>query len=481
MVTVGLYARVSKKEQANDTHALDRQLRILRRQVGRLYPGAEVLEYIDVQSGRRDDRIEYSKLIVAVEAKALDVVVVLRIDRLTRDLETNARLAKMFERTGVQFYEIDSDRIIDFRNPNDWSYFVNAGVSADKETRKLSARIGRVFEDKRLNGQMAGGRVGWPYRMSPDGFIEVDPAQWDKAVQAIFICLEERGSTTRAMIRIRDELGMDRTRQWLHRWLRSPLLRGWMIRDTRVEGSRNQKRKIQDLTLEPSQHPSLFSDPRLLAVNAEERLEQTLKLAKTRTGRTHNFTPYPLSGLCICGRCGGAAIIKTLKKKGCDKTYCYIACSQRINRLGNCGGDYGTLRGVRNSVNTRYADAEAAVLEALAKRGKEIFDTAIAEQPDASLQDTVEINEIRDSISRLEALNDPDLRDVIDRKTARLNQLRAENKTGKTNLRDRELAMIYSSQALNQFITEAEKTFLFHKFVLSVSCDRGNIVVTLRV
>ena len=479
---IALYGRVSKREQAEDGDALKRQLWQLNREGDRRE--GQKLEFVDVQSGRRDDRPEFMKLQKLIASKGVRCVVVSRIDRITRDVETNARLSKLFERTGVEVFELLLGRAIDWKNPHDWEYFVGCGVKAEGESRMLSARVKQTFEWLRVQRKPVG-RVGWPYRRGADGFIEPHPDHWETAVRAIEILLDEGGTTTRAHIRLREELGIDRSHAWLTNWARSPLLRGHTPRDTRDERG-FRKKKGDPIYIDENTHVSLFSEPRLVKQSAQKRLDRILEDSKRVKGAALKFRKYPLSGLVTCGRCGCVCHVKRASKsKYPDKVYTYLMCSARGN-YRDCGGKYGSLQGHRGTVHTPYTDVDAAVLEKLRSRGCELIEASISahEAHSAAPVESSAAKRLRGQIAKLEAMEDPDLKEAIARKQALLTKqlLEDSGEISRVSQESRDLLMQYA--ALPEFWSAAndkEKREIYLEFVESISVDRQNIEITLRV
>jgi DNA invertase Pin-like site-specific DNA recombinase len=148
---IGRYLRVSSTEQKK---TLERQQYSLELAVIKL---GGVLEesplFVDVQSGRDNDRPEFLKLVQAIETRSIDVLVAYRVDRLARDLETSAWLGKLFERTGVKLYDFQKEGYVDFSNPEEWESYAHRSVAAESESRRLSKRIRSGFEFSPAQGQ----------------------------------------------------------------------------------------------------------------------------------------------------------------------------------------------------------------------------------------------------------------------------------------------------------------------------------------
>lgn len=475
---IATYRRVSTQEQARETDAYERQGWQLDQECLK-YPDVPRLTFQDIQSGRRDDRPDFMALEKVIREGKVSILIVSEIKRLSRDLEKNAQLQKLLQLHDVRVYEILLGRFLDFTNPNDWSYFVRSGMDGEQESRMLSARVAQTFAWHRSQGKMGGGRVGFPYRRSPnDGYIEPHPEQWDIAVQIIAFVLEQGSPNMNTIIWMREKLGMIRTRTWLSEWIRSPLLRGHTPQNTRQKNGNVKRKSEWDLVRDT--HISLFSDPRLKG--AEKRIDQMITDGSRRRGAARKQTLYPLSGLIYCDRCGETCHIKKLHNKNYpDKTYYYVMCSARAEAGKNFGGKYGNFKGQRRSINTTYSEVEDAVNLALADRAEELVGLAIA---DTMLEptETPEIIALRSSIQRLTGMNDPDLADTIADKTQRLNRLILSQESGGINEVDRlQFVQLFSNPITLETFSDAEKREIYQDWISKVLVDRSKITVLLKI
>ena len=469
MRAIATYQRVSNKEQARDSEAFTRQGWQLDRAAVK-YPELDRLKFSDIQSGRRDDRPDFIKLIAAIEAGKIDVLIITRIDRIGRDVESNSRLQKQLQRKGVRVYEILLGRFLDWQNPHDWSYFVQAGLDGEKESRMLSARIAQTFEYHRAQGKMGGGMVGFPYRRGKDGRIEPHPDNWEIAVRAIEIVVSEQGATMGAISKIR-ELGIDRTRAWLSNWIRSPLLRGHTPIDTYTN---NRRRKpLHEFELFRDSHPSLFADPRL--VEAEKLIDRIIEDSARYKGKARSRAIYALSGLIYCGRCGEPCHIKRSDHR------VYAACRQRTGKGISCGGDnYGVFNGTRKIVNTPYPAIEEQAILALSNKATELIDLEIAKLPTERLEHP-DIAKLRDEIKRLESFNDPDLIQPIVQKQNRLNELLLADPTDTISEQMRQGFVDTFSSGGDFWLcsSEIEKRSIYRDWIREIRVNRSEIEVVL--
>lgn len=467
MPRAATYNRVSKKETARNTEALIRQQWQTATEAKEYDP--DFLEFTDQQTGRRDDRPEFQKVFKLIQTNGIDRLYVTRIDRITRDVEMNARMAKLFEKTGVEIYELMLGRILDFKNPEDWKYFVNSGVSAEAESRMLSNRIHQTYKWLRNQGKPAGGGSPLGYQRSSTKFIEPCLQEWDDLIQVIKIIIESGGSTAKAAVRVREETGWDYTRAGLYDLMRSQTIRGHTVYPDKVLFST---------------HKSVFDDPELAAIDALTKLDRMIAMAKHQRGSTRYKRLYPLSGLVKCGRCNGTCHIKTMKHgRYPDKEYTYICCGNRQSRAENCGGEYGSLQGMRGTINTPYPVADAAVIQALRQAATEMVNRASSERVEVRSQESVESKKLREQIQRYESLDDPDLLPVIEAKRKQWRDLISGNITPVNSGRRNQEALAKFASIPNFWdkATNEEKDALYHDFVECVLCDRLNVVVKLRV
>lgn len=473
MKSIATYQRVSREEQSRDTDAYIRQGWQLD-QTAANFSDRTRLSFADIQSGRKDNRPDMLKLIAAIESGSIDTLIVTRIDRIGRDLEANARLQKQLERKHVRVFEILLGRFLEWTNPHDWSYFCKAGLEGEQESRMLSARIKQTFEWHRSQGKMGGGRVGFPYRRSKEGFIEPDSAMWDKAVECIRI-VAQHGTGMKALAHIR-ELGLNRTRTWLFDWVRSPLLRGHTPQWTRKEGGGKHHPHLVSTVRDT--HKSLFLDPRLKGL--QKQLDRIIEDSSRLKGAVRSRPVYPLSGLIYCARCGKSCHIKTISNaKYPDKRYTYVFCSDRDSRGIGCGGAYGMFKGHKKSINSVYSDVDTAVMMELTKRAVDLVDLAIADRP-SEKQEDVAIIELKSQIQRLKDLNDPDLESAIAKKTTQLNTLLIADPDDKISEQVR-LEFIELFSTIDVFVTmnNVDKRTLYRDWVSKILVDKTDVKVSL--
>src|SRR4051794_21283903 len=98
-----IYCRVSTREQSTEDHySLDNQ-----EQRGRDYLKMKRWQLFkarkDVASGKSAEREGFQELLADIRAKRVDVVIVYRLDRLSRNVKDIYEFLDLIRRTGVAF------------------------------------------------------------------------------------------------------------------------------------------------------------------------------------------------------------------------------------------------------------------------------------------------------------------------------------------------------------------------------------------
>ncbi len=93
MVVVG-YARVSSLEQADNTDAL-------KQQINRLKDAGATQIVQDVESGRKDDRVNLAALMERVQRGDVSEIIITRLDRISRSLPHMRKILDILKENGV--------------------------------------------------------------------------------------------------------------------------------------------------------------------------------------------------------------------------------------------------------------------------------------------------------------------------------------------------------------------------------------------
>jgi site-specific DNA recombinase len=398
MVRVVGYARVSNREQAINSHALEQQIERLKA------AGASNI-YVDVESGYKSRRRpELEKLLEHVRDRIIDEVIVTRLDRLSRKGVQSFAIFEDFLQAGVSLRALDE--------PFDLT------TAAGRMTAGVLVVVAQHHSDQKTEAV----RHGWQHLRDrkvamnpPFGYIKVnDKHQLDHRE---FLCLlDTRQVLTKAEI-ARDIIdtffqqktvsltmrainlkygiltichGRGRFARDMFRfspaglstWLKSPVLQGHLVYLKKRGG---KQRNREDWVIHYNTHP----DQRLLSDEEAEEIKAILEHNRQVRGYGTTAQKYPLSGLIFCAECRGA---------------CYSLKGNRGHQPGynhyfQCKN--WRARGCSQKAVVRMDAATEAVIEAISQRAQAISSLADTAQP---TPEPNELKQLRTQLSQLETI-----------------------------------------------------------------------------
>ncbi|MBD2473066.1 fdxN element excision recombinase XisF [Nostoc sp. FACHB-145] len=392
------YARVSSREQAEDTNALNQQIERLKD------AGAQYI-LSDVEKGKNDERPQYQKLMRLVEARRVGTLFITRIDRITRSLPTLRKIIDTLQKYDVNLIILDQK--LDLSTPQGKLTLNMLGVLAEWEVDLLSDRIKKGKEHQRkqnwANGSCPFGLIvierkyfldTYPflclltdrpenyrdfYSDSIDGQTINDlPHRTvaDIARDCIEIFLEAKGIVP-TLQKIFDKYGISKTQaksngtdkvlHWSKRgfslWIQNPTLDGHTCYG-KYEQTADGKRRLKprhEWQIIRDTHP----DQRLLrdgeAEEIQHIIEANIQFCSGAFGNKHRdeqYRPYAYQiGLVYCGECGCRCTHKGVYTS--SKQYRYYACRHA-----------GV--GCNNSQNVKQPDIEQALITTLLEKSQNL-------------------------------------------------------------------------------------------------------------
>jgi DNA invertase Pin-like site-specific DNA recombinase len=192
------YVRVSTDKQADFGVSLPAQMEKVRAMA--VVQGAELADVIvDAESAKSLHRPGMERLLALVDAKAVDVVIIAKLDRLTRSVKDLAELLELFTRRGVSLVSVAES--------------LDTGTAAGRlvlnimtavsqwEREAIGERTRDAMSHKRANGERVG-TIPFGFRMASCGeLLEEDPAE-----QAILSRIRELKAAGHTIREIADEL-----------------------------------------------------------------------------------------------------------------------------------------------------------------------------------------------------------------------------------------------------------------------------------
>jgi DNA invertase Pin-like site-specific DNA recombinase len=192
MATIG-YVRVSTDQQADRGGSIEAQSEKVRAMA--VVQGRAIDELI-VDAGASAKSLErpgMRRLLELVEARAVETVIIAKLDRLTRSVADLAELLRRFERRGVALVSVAD--ALDTRSAAG-RLVLNIMVSVSQwEREAIGERTRDVLAHKRAAGQRVG-TLPYGYRLGRDGrALEPEPAE--QATLTRIRALRAAGQTTR--------------------------------------------------------------------------------------------------------------------------------------------------------------------------------------------------------------------------------------------------------------------------------------------
>lgn len=279
-------------------------------------------------TGASLDRPAFLRLLADIEAGAIDLVVVYKVDRLSRSLLHFAQVMERFSRHGAAFVSVTQN----FSTADAMGRLtLNMLMSfAEFEREMIAERTRDKIAASRRKGKWTGGVVPFGYEVVDHQLrIRPDQAETVRKIYRRYLS----GTSALGIAVWLNEAGVPRpsrsarphpwTKDLVLRILRNPIYAGL----TRSQGE-----------LHPGEHEPLVD--RLLQERALGFLEPK---ARRKRGECRNAS-YLVRGTLKCGACGSVMTSATTRRNG--RTYRYYRCVTR--------GKQGTL-----SCATRQIPAEA--------------------------------------------------------------------------------------------------------------------------
>lgn len=318
------YVRVSTEEQAQSGYSVAAQIEKLeamcKSQDWKMLP-----VYVDdAYSGKNLDRPAMRRLLEDARRKKFDVVLVYKLDRLSRRLSDLVSLGEKFESIGIGLRSLTEP--FDTTYPAGKLLFNMLGSFAQFERELIGERT-KLALQRRLREGKWNGIAPFGYRLGKEGPLEVHPEEMPYAKRVFQIFLEEGLGVKLIARRMLKE---DRCTRRKGKWARTTV---WhMLANPAYAGLVTLDGELQE-----AKHRPLISRQQFDEV--QRRLKSN---ALTPSEQMHS--PNILMGLLKCGRCGR----QMTTAKG-QRTYYYYACCGRVDG-GTCDLDYIAARPFEQAV-----------------------------------------------------------------------------------------------------------------------------------
>jgi DNA invertase Pin-like site-specific DNA recombinase len=320
-----LYGRVSSEEQV-EGYSLDAQDR-----AGRAHLEAQGWELVRVyrdegKSARSDDlakRPQFAAMLADAEAGLFDVIVVHKLDRFSRNLRVTLETLERLERSGVGFVSISEQ--MDFTTPTGRVMLSTMGGFAQFYSDNLSLETKKGKAEPKAQGLYNGLLPFGLKKHAETGLPVPDPETYPGLLLAFQLAAQGKSDRD-----VADALNTAGYRTTGNRG-RNPFTKDTVCR---LLQNRFYLGELPDGKggWVPAAHQPVLDEELFAQAIAARRANQSGSLNVTRQHRRHS-----LSGLGVCGHCGGKLHILT-HRDGKARIYCYqrrqaTSCQQRSLHL----------------------------------------------------------------------------------------------------------------------------------------------------
>lgn len=289
----GIYARISSDE--GTALGVARQIEDCTAEAARRgWPVAEVFTDNDVSATRTKKRPAYERMMAAIESRAVDAVIVWDVDRLTRTPAELEQFISLADSHSLALASIGGE--VDLATPQGRLTARIKGSVARHEVEQMSRRLKRKFQANAEEGK-SHGVMPFGYRREPvtdesgkvTGSRDVVVPAEAEAIRELYARLIA-GDTLRYLAKYLNDQGFKTGRG-------NPFagnVVGNMLRRPRYAGYRTH-------------HGEIIGRGDWEPIVSQDTYDQALAIL-TAPGRRHDRgleAKHLLSGIALCGRCGG--------------------------------------------------------------------------------------------------------------------------------------------------------------------------------
>jgi site-specific DNA recombinase len=469
------YCRVSTQRQVEEGHGLERYIEALRN-----YGLRDDQIYFDIESGASDSRVNYRKVIDLIKSGKVKRLIIPYFSRFTRSALHLEQEIEELKETGVILDFLDGGQL-GLEKPDDlFNLRLKSALAArERDVIVYNAKEGIKYfraQEKAFQAIFGYKKVGDSLIINHDIYRDSGKTYYQVALDMIdyFCQVRSLSDTVRKFNNLYGQKiekskcvpGHPHSHSGFRKWLNHPTLRGYL-----VYFNQDPSKKI----LIPDKFEKILSEDRYFEIC---KILDKSHLAKRKKPTLVN----PLIGLVYCAGCGRHMKVFTNrppKSKG-GKTYVYrrLLCK---NAYPDAGKPITCDR--RASYKLTLESCIDAVIRSLCQRAEEIANQVMVYE---QVQETTpEIDDLKQQIKKLIALNDPDLKSVIQSKQTKLENLlislKRENDSASFDSKYELMRTYAAMPELWQQATVEEQRLLFQDLVKKVVCDRGQVSVELLI
>lgn len=308
-----LYCRVSTLEQATEGYSIGVQKEKLKH-----YANAQSYEIAGIYSdegfsGKNLARPEMERLLCDVKSDKIDVVLIYKLDRLSRKVKDVLELVELFDKFSVSLYSLGEN--LDLSSPFGRAALKMSATFSELERETIVERMEMGKHARAKSGKYTcPGKPPFGYKLNRElDRLEIVQSE-AAAIREMFVKYTE-GCSFRKLYEYCKHRFPD------IKYFSNPMCCKPIIERPLYAGYFNHCGElIKAVNCEP-------------IISYETYLRAQEVVERNRTVREHDNTPYLLTGLITCGVCGRAFCGKRREHKSCGETkytYTSYGCAARL-------------------------------------------------------------------------------------------------------------------------------------------------------
>lgn len=329
MINVVAYARFSSDNQR--TESIDAQIRAICDYCDKNgYNLVKIYKDEAISGTSTEDREQFIQMINDSKNKSFNYVVVHKFDRFARNRYDHALYEKKLEDNGVKLLSV-----MEQLNDSPESVILKSVLTGMNEyySLNLAREVRKGQKENALKCVHNGGIPPLGYNLNDDNTYKINEEE-AKSVKLIYkMYLDGRGYAT-----IADELNALGFTNKLGKSFKKTSIRDTLLNEkytgTFIFGKKDKKGKLTGKELRVE-----HGIPAIISKEVFEQVQFKIKNRQHRktSGRSTAKSTYLLTGLCICGECGGtfSGGYRSVDRVSRNVHYGYL-CRQRKDKVNNC-------------------------------------------------------------------------------------------------------------------------------------------------
>ena len=335
------YSRVSTDEQAKEGFSLAAQVGKCKAFIT-LQGWTLAAEYIDEGFSAKDvNRPALQQMLKDAAAGKFDVIIVYRLDRLTRSVKDLYELNETLEKHGVKFKSVTEE--YDTTTAAGKLFITLTAAMAQWERENLAERIKFGIEQMFSEGKRPGAKM--PYGYNKNGELIEGEAKVIRRLRELYML----GDGFKTVANKLNNEGLTRngvlwTSYTVYYTLDNPFYAGKMRIGKRTRDGKYSSRKMENVTevsITNHEYPTIFT---------WDEYEEHKKRMKSREFRGYSKkNEYWFTGILKCSRCGSSMSGRVRKNKRQDGSY-YVHLSYMCTKRQMIGASGCTMPMIRQEL-----------------------------------------------------------------------------------------------------------------------------------